>query len=95
MTTTTRYDVTRDELADLTVIDVRNPGETEDGTLEGAITVQVARLRDEIDELSDHKESPVVAICAGGYRSSIAASLLRANGFTDVSDLLGGYGALG
>ncbi len=85
----------RDDLADLTVIDVRNPGETEAGTLEGAITVPVARLRDEIDVLSDHKESPVVAICAGGYRSSIAASLLRANGFTDVSDLLGGYGALG
>ncbi|MGH7750313.1 MAG: rhodanese-like domain-containing protein, partial [Candidatus Dormibacteria bacterium] len=29
--------------------------------------------------------------CAGGYRSSIAASLLAAHGFTDVSDLLGGY----
>jgi rhodanese-related sulfurtransferase len=31
--------------------------------------------------------------CAGGHRSSIAASLLRHNGHTDVSDLLGGYGA--
>jgi hydroxyacylglutathione hydrolase len=84
----------RSEVSGLTVIDVRNPGETEAGTLEGAITVPVARLRDEIHELSEHKESPVVAICAGGYRSSIAASLLRANGFSDVSDLLGGYGAL-
>ncbi|MGI9579277.1 MAG: rhodanese-like domain-containing protein, partial [Microthrixaceae bacterium] len=84
----------RAELDDLVVIDVRNPGETETGTLEGAITVPVARLRDEIDELADHRDSPIVAMCAGGYRSSIAASLLRANGFTDVSDLLGGYGAL-
>ena len=31
--------------------------------------------------------------CAGGYRSSIAASRMAAAGFTDVADLLGGYGA--
>jgi rhodanese-related sulfurtransferase len=31
--------------------------------------------------------------CAGGYRSSIAASLLRRAGFGDVSDVLGGYSA--
>ena len=36
---------------------------------------------------------PAVVYCAGGYRSSIAASTLRAHGFTDVSDLLGGYPA--
>jgi rhodanese-related sulfurtransferase len=36
----------------------------------------------------------VVVFCAGGYRSSLAASLLRANGFTDVSDVLGGYSAV-
>jgi hydroxyacylglutathione hydrolase len=36
---------------------------------------------------------PVVAYCAGGYRSSIAASLLRGRGFADVSDLIGGYQA--
>ncbi|MBI5736154.1 MAG: rhodanese-like domain-containing protein, partial [Mycolicibacterium neoaurum] len=36
---------------------------------------------------------PTVVYCAGGYRSSVAASLLRAHGFTDVSDILGGYGA--
>lgn len=84
----------RDALEDLVVIDVRNPVEVEGGSLEGAITVPVARLRDEIAELAEHRNVPVVAMCAGGYRSSIAASLLRANGFTDVSDLVGGYGAL-
>ena len=36
---------------------------------------------------------PTVVYCAGGYRSSIAASTLRAHGFADVSDILGGYGA--
>jgi rhodanese-related sulfurtransferase len=34
-----------------------------------------------------------VAYCASGYRSSIAASVLEAAGFADVSDLLGGYDA--
>ena len=36
---------------------------------------------------------PVVAYCASGYRSQVAASVLAAAGFADVSDLLGGYGA--
>ncbi|MGA1220692.1 MAG: rhodanese-like domain-containing protein, partial [Ilumatobacteraceae bacterium] len=31
--------------------------------------------------------------CAGGYRSSVAASLLRQKGFSDVSDVIGGYTA--
>ena len=38
-------------------------------------------------------ERPVVVYCAGGYRSSVGASLLRSLGAADVSDLLGGYGA--
>ena len=37
---------------------------------------------------------PTVVYCAGGYRSSIAASLLREAGFADVSDVLGGYAAI-
>ena len=38
-------------------------------------------------------QRPVLVYCAGGYRSILAASLLASRGFTDVSDLLGGYGA--
>jgi hydroxyacylglutathione hydrolase len=34
-----------------------------------------------------------VVFCAGGYRSSVGASVLRQAGFTDVTDVLGGYGA--
>ncbi|MCB0951265.1 MAG: rhodanese-like domain-containing protein, partial [Microthrixaceae bacterium] len=54
----------------------------------------VGSMRDRLEELQDYSERPVVVMCAGGYRSSIAASLLRSNGFTDVSDLMGGYAAL-
>jgi rhodanese-related sulfurtransferase len=39
------------------------------------------------------KGKPVAVYCAGGYRSSIAASLLRASGREDVSDVIGGMAA--
>ncbi len=39
------------------------------------------------------RSRPTVVYCEGGYRSSLAASVLRSNGFDDVSDVLGGYGA--
>jgi len=81
-------------VADLTVIDVRTHGEVQLGSVEGADIVPVARLREEMDKLAGHADRPVVVFCAGGYRSSLAASLLRANGFTDVSDVLGGYTAV-
>jgi rhodanese-related sulfurtransferase len=79
---------------DLRVVDVRTHGEHALGSVEGADVVPVARLRDEIDALGDDRDAPVVVFCAGGYRSSLAASLLRAHGFSDVSDVLGGYGAV-
>lgn len=76
---------------DVTVLDVRNPGETAQGTIPGAATIPLATLRDRAAELS--LDEPIVVYCAGGYRSSIAASLLRTMGAGDVSDLLGGYTA--
>ena len=85
---------TFDELTattDVQVIDIRNPGETALGTIPGATAIPLARLRDEATALE--LDGPIVVYCAGGYRSSIAASLLRSLGATDVSDLLGGYGA--
>ena len=73
------------------IVDVRNPGETALGTIPGATTIPLARLREEVGSLD--LEQPVVVYCAGGYRSSVGASLLRSLGAADVSDLLGGYGA--
>lgn len=75
----------------LQVIDIRNPGETALGTIPGAATVPLANLRERVGELDPG--IPTVVYCAGGYRSSVAASLLESKGFTDVSDLLGGYEA--
>ena len=39
------------------------------------------------------RERPLVVYCSGGYRSAIAASILRANGFERVGDLAGGLAA--
>ncbi|CAN5658691.1 rhodanese-like domain-containing protein [soil metagenome] len=75
----------------LQVVDVRNPGEVEAGTIPNAITIPVGQLPARLGELD--ATLPTVVYCAGGYRSSVAASLLRQNGFTDVSDILGGFGA--
>jgi rhodanese-related sulfurtransferase len=70
---------------------VRNPGEVTAGTIPGAATIPVGELPRRVDELDRSK--PTVVYCAGGYRSSVAASVLRQRGFTDVSDIVGGYGA--
>jgi glyoxylase-like metal-dependent hydrolase (beta-lactamase superfamily II)/rhodanese-related sulfurtransferase len=75
----------------LQLVDVRNPGETADGVIPGAREIPLPVLTDSIETL-DHT-APVVAYCASGYRSLIAASVLQAAGFYDVADLLGGYAA--
>ena len=81
----------RDDTPGLQVVDVRNPGEVALGQIEGSTAIPLAALRRRVDELDLGR--PIVVHCAGGYRSSIAASWLRAAGAEDVSDLLGGYGA--
>ena len=81
----------RAAVADLVVLDVRNPAELANGAIPGAISVPLARLTQRIDELD--RARPTVVYCASGYRSMIAASRLSASDFVDVSDLLGGYAA--
>lgn len=76
---------------EIQIVDVRNQAESALGTIPGARRIPLAELRDRAGELALDK--PIVVYCAGGYRSSIAASLLRSLGATDVSDLIGGFGA--
>jgi glyoxylase-like metal-dependent hydrolase (beta-lactamase superfamily II)/rhodanese-related sulfurtransferase len=74
-----------------TVLDVRNVGELITGTIPGAVHIPLAQLARRLDEIP--RDRPVVVNCAGGYRSSVAASVLRKAGWPDVSDLLGGFNA--
>ena len=76
---------------DLQLVDVRAAAETAGGTIPGAAEIPLAVLADSLDALDCNL--PVVAYCASGYRSQVAASRLAAAGFREVSDLLGGYRA--
>jgi hydroxyacylglutathione hydrolase len=78
-----------DTVPDIVIVDVRNRGELDRGSIPGFVHIPLAALTERVDELDS--SLPTVVYCAGGYRSSIAASLLAAHGFSDVSDLLGGY----
>ncbi|GAA3184361.1 MULTISPECIES: MBL fold metallo-hydrolase [Streptomyces] len=74
------------------VVDVRGCGErSADGQIDGALHIPLGELPGRLAEID--RDRPVVVHCAGGHRSSIAASLLRQQGFADVSDVLGGYAA--
>src|SRR5690606_41835015 len=84
----------RPALADrLQLVAARTGGEVAAAPVEGAVHLPLARLRERLGELDP--SAPVVLVCAGGTRSAIASSVLRAEGFADVSDLLGGAAALG
>lgn len=88
--------VTAEQLAilgdDVRRVDVRGPGEIAgSGLLPGAVPIPLAALVARLGELDP--AVPTVVYCAGGYRSSAAASLLRERGFERVDDLLGGFGA--
>lgn len=96
VTASTRLDVAalvaaRADDDEIQLVDVRQPGETEAGVIEGAIEIPLTRLNERLATLDASKRT--IVYCAGGYRSSIGASRLAAAGFTDVADLLGGYGA--
>jgi hydroxyacylglutathione hydrolase len=78
-------------VSDVVLVDIRNAGEVELGSIPHALHISLPSLLTRIDELD--KSKPIVVFCAGGYRSSIASSLLKSHGFTDVSDLIGGYSA--
>jgi hydroxyacylglutathione hydrolase len=75
--------------ASATILDVRNPGEVELGVVPGSLHIPLAELARRHNEVPTDK--PVVVHCAGGWRSSVAASSLRQLGHEDVSDLIGGY----
>ncbi|MGO9732989.1 MBL fold metallo-hydrolase [Mycobacterium sp.] len=75
----------------LQLVDVRSPQEAAEGVIPGARQVPLAALTDSLAALDP--AAPVVAYCAGGGRSMVAASVLRASGFTDVADVVGGFGA--
>ncbi|HLY63811.1 MAG TPA: MBL fold metallo-hydrolase [Terriglobia bacterium] len=69
-------------------IDVRAPREREQKHIAGSLSLPLNHLAENFEKLP--KDRPLLVYCAGGYRSSIAASLLQRGGFGDVSEIAGG-----
>lgn len=67
------------------IIDVRTPDEFADGHYEGARNIPVNVLGNRMDEVGP-KDRPVVLYCASGARSAMAAKMLKASGFADVTN---------
>jgi glyoxylase-like metal-dependent hydrolase (beta-lactamase superfamily II)/rhodanese-related sulfurtransferase len=74
------------------VFDVRKPGEFASEHIEIAESTPLDFLNNHISEFPKKKKFYVH--CAGGYRSVIAASILKARGFHNVIDVAGGYAAV-
>ncbi len=79
--------------SDLQVVDVRRPAEYQSGHAPRAITAPLAKLRESLSNLSLNLTQPTAVICAGGYRSSAATSIMRQTGFTHLLNVTGGTSA--
>lgn len=73
------------------LLDVRTPREREEKRLEGSVGIPLNHFTERVSELP--RDRPLLVYCAGGYRSSIAASLLQLHGFGKVSEIAGGITA--
>jgi hydroxyacylglutathione hydrolase len=73
------------------LIDVRGDGEWNDGHAPGAHHVFAGHLPKQLDSIPDDR--PLFTICGGGYRSSVAASVLKRAGRTQVANVSGGMTA--
>lgn len=76
-----------------TLLDVREREEYREGHLEGSVPLPRGFLEMRIEEAVPDKDTPIVAYCAGGVRSLIAARTLKEMGYENVTSMSGGYTA--
>jgi hydroxyacylglutathione hydrolase len=81
----------RERRRDLHLIDVRREGEWKAGHIDGAEWFPLDNLNKSLP--STDRDTPIAVHCKSGYRSAIACSLLQRAGFTNVSNVLGGFDA--
>jgi hydroxyacylglutathione hydrolase len=77
---------------DAFVLDVRKPSEYEAGNVSGAVNIPLDVLNANMDRLP--RNAHLYIHCASGYRSMIAASILKARSFEDLTNVEGGYNAI-
>ena len=83
---------TRIAAGGVTVLDVREPDEFDQGALPGVIHIPRGHLEAQVEGRITDKSAPVIAYCAGGVRSAFAAKTLQELGYTDVVSMAGGFG---
>ncbi|SFR77211.1 MBL fold metallo-hydrolase [Maribacter stanieri] len=74
------------------IIDVRKKSEFDSEHVVGAINVPLNEINQHLSQFP--KDKPFVLHCAGGYRSMIAASILKQRGWQDFTDVRGGFEAI-
>jgi hydroxyacylglutathione hydrolase len=77
----------------LAVLDVRQHGEYADGHVPAARSIPLDELPRRVSEVRSDRRAPLAIICGSGYRSSIAASLLMREGFSNLRNVSGGTSA--
>jgi hydroxyacylglutathione hydrolase len=77
---------------ELQILDVRRPPEYESGHVPHALHAPLAQLQSTIPDLALDPAKPTAVICAGGYRSSAATSILKQHGFKKLLNVTGGTG---
>jgi len=73
------------------IVDVRNATERSHKKISGSVHIPLNHLTERLHEIP--ADRPVLVHCAGGYRSSIAASLLQRSGRRNVGEIAGGIAA--
>jgi rhodanese-related sulfurtransferase len=81
----------RTETGRVAVLDVREPAERAGGSIPGSVGIPLGEVARRVEELD--RRMLLVVHCQGGFRSSIACSLLRRAGFRDIANLTGGFDA--
>ena len=79
-------------IGSISLIDVRKNGERNNGYLNESVNIPLDDFK--VDILEIDKMDKHFIHCAGGYRSMIAASLLKRNGFKSIIDVSGGFAAI-
>ena len=94
----TVHSISADELQkemqqqDATILDVRKQGEWNTSRLKDAQFVPLASFPKNLKELDRHK--PYIVHCGGGYRSMTAISIMKNEGFTNLTNVYGGFAAM-
>ncbi len=75
------------------LLDVRESDEWRQGHLEGALPLPRGFLEIKVESAVPNKDAPIIAYCAGGVRSLLAAKVMKEMGYRNVSSMAGGYAA--